>query len=201
MGTIYFIRHAQKETGEFYDPLSGRHDQPISAAAQAEAEHLMPFFKGKSIAAIYFCEYRRTWQTIQPVAQMLGITPVIDPRLNEIDNGQVGMLRNEEFQRSFPETWNAYVSRAVDFRFPGGETGTEAQARVIDFLAKKQATHSNEDIIANSHDGLMRLMMCYLVDLPLYRRSFFQVDTCGMIEIAYQPEYQAWKVVRCNQVW
>jgi probable phosphoglycerate mutase len=58
----------------------------------------------------------------------------------------------------------------------------------------------DENIILVSHDGLIRLLMCYLMKLPVYQRWNFQVDTCGITEVTYQPDYEAWKLVRFNQV-
>jgi len=37
------------------------------------------------------------------------------------------------------------------------------------------------------------------MDLPVHERWNFHVDFCGMMEITYQPAYQAWKLVRFNQ--
>jgi broad specificity phosphatase PhoE len=188
MSTFFVIRHADKESGDFYNPQLRHQDQPISAKGRLEAQRLTAFFSGMPIEAIYVSEYRRTGQTIAPVAQEHQLTSISDGRLNEIDNGLIDGLTDEEIQQKYPEAWRAYRSRQVDFRFPEGETGLEAQKRIVDFLEEKRLQNSSGDIILVSHDGLIRLLMCYLMGIPVYKRWNFQVDTCGIMEIRYQPE-------------
>ena len=56
-----------------------------------------------------------------------------------------------------------------------------------------------ENIVAVSHEGLIRQLMCHIMNIPVYKRGNFYVDFCGITEISYQPEYQSWKLLRFNQ--
>ena len=82
-------------------------DQPLSNAGKQSAENLVDLFKDKPIAAIYISSYLRTKQTIAPVAEHLQLVPVVDSRLNEIDNGAVGDMSEKEFQLACPEEWQS----------------------------------------------------------------------------------------------
>ena len=194
----YIIRHAEKEQGDFYNPDLRHQDQPISKNGLADARKLSLYFKGKSVSTIYVSEYIRTKQTIKLVAQDLNLSPLVDSRLNEIDNGVIERLSAQEIQESFPVIWSAFNERDRDFQFPGGESGAQALGRIKSFFEEMQ--QNKDDIILVSHDGLMRLIMCYILDLEVYRRWDFRVDTCGMIEIEYQPEFTCWKLLRFNQI-
>jgi broad specificity phosphatase PhoE len=200
MTTWYIIRHADKEPGDFYNPRLRHQDQPISQKGRLEAQKLCSFFVAKPVSRIYVSAYQRTWQTIQALAEQLHLTPVIDERLNEIDNGLIDGMSEAEMQQTYPDTWKAFIGRTADFRFPEGETGEEAQRRIVGFLEESRQMLDDENIILVSHDGLIRLLMCYLMKLPVYQRWNFQVDTCGITEVTYQPDYKAWKLVRFNQV-
>ena len=146
MTTCYIIRHAAKERGDFFNSQLRHQDEPISATGQAEAQKLCRYFDGTAIAAIYVSEYQRTRQTIEPVAQQLQLTPVIDERLNEIDNGRLDGMTDEQIQQTYPEVWQAFLSRSADFRFPEGETGAEAQRRVVEFLEEKRDDAEADDL-------------------------------------------------------
>ncbi len=76
----------------------------------------------------------------------------------------------------------------------------EAQSRIMDFVAEKQLKHPGENILIVSHDGLIRLWVCYLLGIPVFRRGDFQVDLCGLTEVNYQEEVGRWKLIRFNQV-
>jgi broad specificity phosphatase PhoE len=197
--TWYVLRHAEKEQGNFHSPQLRHQDQPLSARGRQDAQKLVTMFADKPIAAIYVSAYQRTWQTIANVAEYLHLTPVVDSRLNEIDNGLVDEMTEQEFEQTYPEVWKAYATRTADFRFPGGESGTEVQKRVRDFFDEKQRQHQSNDILLVSHDGLIRQMMCHVLDLPVYRRGDFRVNLCGLTELSYQKEIGRWKLLCFNQ--
>ena len=198
--TIYVLRHAEKAKGDFHNPTLRHQDQPISENGELQARRLVQYFEGKDIEAIYVSEYIRTKQTIAYAAEKLQLSPVIDGRLNELDNGDVDQMTEDDLRVAYPDVWKAYVARTADFRFPGGETGEEAQMRIRTFLEEKTIEHAGKNFIVVCHDGLIRLMMCYIMGIPVYRRGDFKVDLCGITEIAYQEDVQRWKLLRYNQV-
>jgi broad specificity phosphatase PhoE len=200
MTICYIIRHAAKERGDFFNPHLRHQDEPISGQGQRDAQQLCSYFVGKSIAAIYVSEYQRTGQTSEPLVRQLNLTPVIDARLNEIDNGRLDGMTDEQIQQVYPDVWQAFLARSMDFRFPEGETGEEARGRIVDFLEEKRRQHDSGNIILVSHEGLIRLLMCTILDLPVYRRWNFHYDFCGIMEITYIPEYASWMLIRFNQV-
>ncbi len=198
--TVYIIRHAEKEKGEFRVPGLPHQDQPLSQKGREEAHKLWSYLCDKQISAIYVSRYQRTGQTIEYAAQQLGITPVVDDRLNELDSGVLDPMSDKEIQEKYPEFWEAYTERTADFRFPGGETGEEACRRIADFLEEKRQAHPGENIVFVTHEGLMRQLMCYIVDIPVYKRgNFGYIDLCGIMEITYQPEHKNWRLIRFNQ--
>lgn len=199
MSTIYILRHGEKEKGEFRVPGLPHQDQPLSQRGWEQSRKLWDYLCDKPISAIYVSRYQRTGQTIEHTAKQLGITPVMDDRLNEIDIGVLDPMSDEEIQEKYPEFWKAYTKRTADFRFPGGETGEEACRRIAGFLEEKRQMHPGENIVFVTHEGLIRQLMCYLMDIPVYKRNNFYVDLCGMTEITYQPQYKSWKLIRFNQ--
>jgi broad specificity phosphatase PhoE len=199
MSTFYIIRHAHKEKGDFYNPRLRHQDEPLSQKGWEDSRTLWPYLCDKQISAIYVSGYRRTAQTIEFVANQLGIQPVVDGRLNEIDNGCLEGMSDEEIRQMYPEVWRGLRERSADFRFPEGETGEEARQRVASFLEEKQQTHASKNIVVVSHEGLIRLLACHILGLPVYHRWNFYVDFCGMMEITYQSEYKSWKLMRFNQ--
>ncbi len=73
------------------------------------------YFTDKAVTEIYVSGYQRTRQTIQPLADILQVVPVLDERLNEIDNGLVDEMTGEEFRQAYPVEWESFRSRKVDY--------------------------------------------------------------------------------------
>jgi broad specificity phosphatase PhoE len=200
MTTIYFLRHAEKLWGNHFDPVLRHQNEPLSPVGLQTADRLVSYFADKPITAIYISEYQRTRQTIEPTARRLQLEPMIDPRLNEMDNGLFDGLADEAIQHMYPEIWQTFIERQSDFRFPEGETGEEVRRRIAAFLEEKRQQHPTANIIAVAHDALIRLLMCAILNVPVTRRWDFRIDFGGITEITYQPKYDTWKLIRFNQV-
>ena len=69
--TIIMVRHAERDPGT---------DPPLNAEGQARAQVLSNILEQNGVTAIYTVNYIRNRQTVQPLADKLGLTPaLIDP--------------------------------------------------------------------------------------------------------------------------
>ncbi len=68
--TVILIRHAEK----IIDPNNA--DPDLSPAGQTRAQELVRMFGGVGINAIYATQYKRTQQTVKPLADRLGL-PIV----------------------------------------------------------------------------------------------------------------------------
>jgi broad specificity phosphatase PhoE len=198
--TFYILRHARKEQGDYYNPRLRHQDEPISEMGRADSLKLWPYLCEKQLSSIYMSGYQRTRQTVEFVAEQSGLKPIVDERLNEIDNGLIEGMTDAAIRERYPEVWRGFRERSADFRFPGGETGEEARGRIADFLEEKRKLHAEDNILLVSHEGLIRLLACHILGLPVYARWNFHFDFCGIMEITYQPALQTWKLIRFNQI-
>jgi broad specificity phosphatase PhoE len=195
---LYLLRHAEKEWGGHFNPALRHQDEPLTANGRRQAQAWAGFFADKGFAAVYVSQYQRTWQTAQPIALRLGLSPVVDERLNELDNGRLEGLTEQSVRETYPDVWQALQSRNADFRFPEGETGAEAQSRVEAFLAAAQRRHADQSVLVVSHDGLIRLWLCCALGLPVYRRWDFKLDFCGLTELSFEISASRWRLLRFN---
>ncbi|MBN2051392.1 MAG: histidine phosphatase family protein [Spirochaetales bacterium] len=193
--SIFVIRHADKKPGEFYGKGLKLNDQPISEKGQRKAQKLVGYFDKVDIDAIYISEYIRTKQTIMPVASRKGIIPIIDPRLNEIDIGDIEKMTDEQVQQKYPDFWNAYIERNHDFGFPNGETGEEASKRIMSVFATLD--HFKNYILV-AHDGIIRTLICSVLSIPPYKRHLFKADVCSITIFEYLDDFHCWSIPKIN---
>jgi phosphohistidine phosphatase SixA len=64
---ILIVRHAEKSTEPGTDP-------PLSAVGEARARELVHVAQASNVKKIYASEFRRTQQTVQPLATALGLS-------------------------------------------------------------------------------------------------------------------------------
>ena len=120
----------------------------------------------------------------------------MNARLNEIDNGIIEQLTDEEIIARYPEFWRDFMGGQVDVRFPEGETGEEVKARQADLL--RDVIARDEDCLLISHEGYIRLLLCHILGLPVYKRRLFHIDFCGITELLYDQQTGVWRLLRVN---
>ena len=67
--TVILVRHAER--------ADQSQDSLLSPTGEARAGHLAEVLGGLGVRTIYVTQYRRTQQTAQPLAQRLGLMPMI----------------------------------------------------------------------------------------------------------------------------
>ena len=196
--TVYLLRHGHKAAGDFPNPRLRLRDQPLSSLGRRQAVRLARWFRGRGITGIWVSEYQRTAQTARPLARRLGIEPVVDARLNEIDIGLLDGLSDDEVRIRFPEAWRASEDRSSDYRWPGGETGAEALERIAGFMREREEGGGNPLVVA--HDGIIRLYVCRVLGIPVWRRFGMKIDPAGITELEWDAVRRSWDLIRYNQV-
>lgn len=111
-------------------------------------------------------------------------------------DGVIEPMSEEEIKETHPEFWKNYFSFSKDVRFPEGETGEEVKERQKDLL--DELLQNNEDVLLISHEGYIRLLMCHLLGLPVFKRHLFKVDFCGIMEFEYDTATQVWRIIKFN---
>lgn len=108
--TIILVRHAEKEVV----PPENK-DPDLSLAGQARAQELVRMFGGAGITSIYATQYKRTQQTVKPLANKLGLkltqveaqkTPDLVKQIREGKPGDVVFLAGHN--NSVPEIIAAF---------------------------------------------------------------------------------------------
>lgn len=195
---FYLVRHADKAKGDYFNLRLQHDDQPISTLGRKQASKIKKYFEKLSIQSIYVSEYIRTEQTARLLARKLNVVPITDSRLIEIDVGITNRLSDEELKEKYPEVWNAFQDRDRDFRWPEGETGLEAQERIVSFV--HSIIDRDGDILVIAHDGIVRIFICYVLGLPVYSRFNFQDDTASISEIEWDKTENRWRLIRSTKV-
>ena len=194
--SVFLIRHADKESGDYYSTSLPLNNQPLNEVGKIKSNNFVPIFLNIDITNIFVSEYIRTRQTIEAVANLKNITPIIDSRLNEINIGDTDKLTDDEIKIKYPKFWQKYLMRNVDFRFPNGESGAEAKRRIWDLFCTLDVT---KNYILVAHDGIIRVLLCRIVGIPPYKRHLFKIDLASITICDYIHEFNSWSLVKVNQ--
>jgi broad specificity phosphatase PhoE len=135
-----------------------------------------------SIAAVYASPLERTQETATPIAEAVGQPVQVDEGLLELDVGDwTGSSLADAMKK--PE-WKAVQRYPSGFRFPGGESFVEMQARIVEALARYRVAHPGEIVVAVSHADPIRAVVAHAMGthLDLFQRVL--VAPCSLTAIA-----------------
>lgn len=161
--TLILIRH-----GETLGNRDGRfqtYDTPLSEEGRRQAALLAERLAAEGpVDALYTSDLARAQETAAVVGRRLGLTPVSDPALRELDVGDwKGLLRAEVAERH-PGGFEGWLVGGGAVRLPGeaGECCGDVTARAVAWLERVLARHPGERVAAVSHGLTLTILLALL---------------------------------------
>jgi len=165
MAVILLVRHGHNDM--IGKKLAGRlPDVHLNQEGQAQASCLAERLANLPIKAVFTSPLERAVETAQPIAHAQDLPVKILPELMEIDFGK---WEGEDLDKlKHGRVWKHVQDKPSEFRFPGGESFSEAQDRVVNgLLSISQAFSEKEMVVVTSHSDVIRLAVAHFLGLPL----------------------------------
>ncbi len=143
--TVILLRHG-RSTSNTAHVLAGRSEGvDLDDKGREQAAGLVERLATLPIRALVCSPLLRCRSTLEPLAAALGLEPVVDDRLAEVDYGQwTGRTIGELAKEPLWAVVQAHPSAAV---FPDGEGLAQVQARAVG------AVRDHDRLLAEQHDG------------------------------------------------
>jgi probable phosphomutase (TIGR03848 family) len=138
------------------------------------------------LAAIYSSPLERARETVAPLARARGLAVRVEPGLLEIDSGSWTGLSLKRAARR-PE-WSVVQRHASGFRFPGGESFVEMQARMASTIGRLVARHRGDTIVVASHADPIKTLVAHALGTPLDLFQRIVIAPASITAIAYRAE-------------
>jgi broad specificity phosphatase PhoE len=131
--TLYLVRHGETMGNRIrrYQP----HDMPLTDEGRAQARLVaVRLAEEGPFDAIYASDMARTLETAAAIGSCLGLTPVPDARLRELDTGDWKGIPYTEIDERFPGHRERWIAAGGIERMPGpeGESTTDVHARMTE---------------------------------------------------------------------
>ena len=182
---ILLIRHGLNDYVKEHR-LAGRtpgvhlNDEGLAQAA-ALAERLA----SASLAAIYSSPLERACETAAPLAERLALTVQHLDGVKETDCGEwTGQLLEE---LSKDDLWRQVQGCPSIFRFPGGESFAEIQARMVAALEAVRSAYPSQTVAVFSHADPIKLAAAYYTGMPLDLFQRLEVGPASISELEFLP--------------
>jgi broad specificity phosphatase PhoE len=181
-------------------------DSPLSARGEAQAAATARALAARDdlrVVAVYASPLARAWHTGAAIAAALGLAPIAEPGLREIDVGAATGLAFAAVRERWPDLEELRRVGGRAHRWPEGESGHDFAARVgatveaiiARHLRAQPAAAPEEAVVLASHGGTIRFALAHLRD-ESDGWPDDTVDNCSIAEVVIGPA--ARRVVAVN---
>ena len=181
---VLLVRHAVTATTGV--KLPGRaHGLPLSDQGRLQADAVAGrIAKLPKVAAIYASPLERARETAAPIAEARGLIVRIEGDLADLDIGQwTGLSLKQASKRA---EWPIIQRHPSGFRFPGGESFTEMQARMASAVARFVNRHPGRAVVAVSHADPIKALVAHTMGTPLDLFQRIVIGPASITAIVYR---------------
>ncbi len=155
---VLLIRHGESapaEPGAPFPLVDGHGDPPLHPDGREQASRVADRLAGEDLAAIYVTNLRRTAETAAPLAERLGLGPVVEADLREVHLGEwEGGVFRQRVAEGHPIVARLREEERWDL-IPGAEPASEFAARVRAGLLRIVSAHPDRVVAVFTHGGVI----------------------------------------------
>ena len=138
-----------------------------------------------SVKAVYASPLERTMQTAAPIAKACKLRVRPNDGLIECDFGRWTGRKLSQLRKR--EEWTTVQRHPSGFRFPGGESFAEMQARAVGAVSEIAKRHRGQAVVAVSHADVIKAITASAAGAPLDLLQRFVVSPCSLSAVLYSP--------------
>ena len=188
--TVILLRHGRSVSNTAHT-LAGRTEGvELDEKGTHQAAELVGRLDGLPIRALVRSPLLRCRLTLEPLAAALGLDPLVDERLVEVDYGQWTGRKLGELVKE--PLWSVVQQQPSAAVFPGGEGLAQVQARAVAAVRehdRRLATEHGGDTlwIACTHGDVIKAVVADALGAHLDTFQRITADPASMSVIRYTP--------------
>jgi len=194
---LILVRHGESQPavdGEPFELVDGHGDPALSPEGREQATRVCARLATERIDAIYVTTLRRTSETASELAELLGLTPIVEPDLREV---YLGEWEGGQFRRRVAELDPIAVRMITEERWdviPGAEPAAEFAARVRRGIERIAAAHPDQRVAVFAHGGTIGEIFAQAAQSRPW--AFSSADNASISHLVVTPD--RWNIRRFN---
>ena len=150
------------------------------AQAQVAADRIAALAK---VDAVYSSPLERARETATPIGKARDLKVHVDKGLLECDFGQWTGCELKKLMKL--PVWGTVQRAPSTFRFPGGESFTEMQTRMVTTIDRLRAAHEGGVVVCVSHADTIKAAVAHAMGTHIDLFQRIVIGTCSITAIAY----------------
>jgi len=188
--TVILLRHGRSVSNTAHTLAGRTAGVELDEKGTRQAAELVERLDGLPIRALIRSPLLRCRLTLEPLAGALGLQPVVDERLAEVDYGQWTGRKLGELVKE--PLWSVVQQQPSAAVFPGGEGLAQVQARAVAAVrehdSRLAAEHGGDALwIACTHGDVIKAVVADALGTHLDSFQRITADPASMSVIRYTP--------------
>jgi alpha-ribazole phosphatase len=179
LAKLLLVRHGETDSNSF-QRYWGRTDVGLGLVGFRQAEQLRDRLAVEKIDFVYSSTLRRAMSTAHTLATLHNLPVVGCPELREIDFGKIEGLNFSEVQNQFPEIAQMWIDHYTELVYPEGEGLVQLEKRIAAFRKRLLIHTEDQTVLIVAHSGVLRSLICQLLNLDLESRWSIRVDLASL---------------------
>jgi broad specificity phosphatase PhoE len=176
---LILVRHGETEWNKL-GKFQGQEDVALNERGLSQAKDTAKASISWRPTALYSSPLGRTMQVAEEISRVTGLVIKTDPRLQELDLGDVEGVNGTQMQTEWPEVHQTWRENPGLLVMPGGESLVQLEERNWQAFKDLEKAHSEEDtIVVVSHNFAIRAICGALLGIPLsnFHRLFLHLSS------------------------
>lgn len=175
--------------------LQGHLDIPLNETGNIQAQATASRLATHAFDAVYCSDLLRARQTAEAASAVLGLTVAFERGLRERHYGAFQGMTYDEAAQTYPEAYQRFHSRELDFSFPGeGESLRLFAKRIAATLDTIVARHAGRQILIVTHGGVLDIAHRLATGMALDAHRNFGIPNAALNWIAHDAT--GWRMLR-----
>lgn len=150
------IRHGQTQDNK--EKIFSRDDTKLTSLGIEQIKNTKKHLKDVKFTKVFYSPLTRTRESIKH----LELEGVPDARIQEVNFGVFTGKNYHTILKEFPRETQMWVDDPIGYCIPEGESLEMVYDRLKDFL--EEMKNKEEDVLLITHEGIIRLVCCWVFD-------------------------------------
>lgn len=187
MITLWLVRHGMTDWNA-EKRYQGQTDVPLNALGEEQAQKIAGRLASERLHAVVSCDLSRT----RTIAQKIAVhhprvkAVQVEPDLREAHFGVFEGLRYKDVMAQYPQMAEAWFADP-DMPPQGGERLSDVADRIHRTVDALLAQHTRGQVAIVGHDGALRLVLTYLLEMPTAQYWRFNMDAGSITRVNVYP--------------
>jgi probable phosphoglycerate mutase len=195
---LYLVRHGEAVSNRD-NRFGGWSPAPLTDLGHQQAVAAANEMRRRAPTKLVTSDLTRARQTAQPMADLLGLEPRLEPGLRERSLGVFDGLSFAEAEAQYPDMWKQLQSRDPNAVPQGGETADTVFTRVANAIERILTDHPGERVAVVTHGLALFHAFSYICRLgpPSHEHPVFVlVDNASITQLEHRGAH--WRIVSIN---